>query len=207
MRSGTAHTSTYILCTLPDLDLLCAFANGGQKLTFESGDVIVTSHANFPADMHASPGGHAQPRHAQMCGVRVQAWPDTCKDFPAAWNLCHEFACSHVSISSQARQRRHARLDARTGCSFFSLHNPLYVYPGLSYLGTRLGEARYAATPGRSRISSKNAPLTHQLTSARSSAVNALNSGWHVCTPAWIALDWIGLFFGKAGKGPKVERL
>ena len=57
----------------------------------------VTSHANFPADMHGSPGGHAQPRHAQMCGVRVQAWPDTCKDFPAAWNLCHEFAWSHVA--------------------------------------------------------------------------------------------------------------
>ena len=58
---------------------------------------IFLQHANFPADMHGSPGGHAQPRHAQMCGVRVQAWPDTCKDFPAAWNLCHEFAWSHVA--------------------------------------------------------------------------------------------------------------
>ena len=51
----------------------------------------VTSHANFPADMQGSPGGHAQPRHAQMCGVRVQAWPSLAGHMQG-------FSCSMESV-------------------------------------------------------------------------------------------------------------
>ena len=80
-----------------------------------------------------SPGGHAQPRHAQMCGVRVQAWPDTCKDFPAAWNLCHEFACRHVACKFSCRHacesgpslakpgRTHARIFLQHGICAMNL--------------------------------------------------------------------------------------
>ena len=44
-------------------------------------------------------------RRCAACGSKPgQAWPDTCKDFPAAWTLCHDFACSHVACKFSCRR-------------------------------------------------------------------------------------------------------